>query len=267
MHISRFSQINLFILVFLLHVSGFLAVWQVQAAFSPPQPTPPQAMITAVLLAPEPVPVPPAPTVAPEPEPQPPPPKPVVEPPKPKPKPVVQPKPQPPKPKPVLKPTPERVISDKTVTFKASEPEKPQATPPKVVEKVEEAEVKSSESPRETAQDSHASRAASASASSTTDSAPPKITAPQFNAAYLNNPAPAYPASARRMGETGRVLLRVYVTAGGLAGEVQIQRSSGVEDLDDAALEAVRRWKFVPAKQGDTAIAAWVNVPINFTLN
>ena len=96
--------------------------------------------------------------------------------------------------------------------------------------------------------------------------APSPVTPPSFNAAYLDNPAPAYPTLARRAGEQGRVLLRVRVSAGGTAEVVEIHSSSNSPRLDNAALETVKRWRFVPARQGDVATAAWVLVPINFTL-
>lgn len=92
------------------------------------------------------------------------------------------------------------------------------------------------------------------------------ITPPRFNAAYLNNPPPAYPPMARRMGEEGKVMLRVLVTPEGTAGEVRIQTSSGSSVFDDAALDAVRHWRFVPARQGDNSVAAWVQVPVVFKL-
>lgn len=89
---------------------------------------------------------------------------------------------------------------------------------------------------------------------------------PNFVAAYLNNPSPAYPAVSRRLGETGKVLLRVLVSPLGAAERVEIHQSSGYDRLDQAALQAVRRWKFVPARQGDSAVAAAVIVPIDFQL-
>lgn len=91
-------------------------------------------------------------------------------------------------------------------------------------------------------------------------------TAPSFSAEYLRNPAPAYPSSARRNGEQGTVLLRVLVNAAGDPERVEIYRSSGFDRLDRAALEAVRQWTFVPGRRGSEAIAAWVNVPLMFSL-
>ena len=92
------------------------------------------------------------------------------------------------------------------------------------------------------------------------------VTAPRFDADYLDNPAPAYPALSRRLGEQGRVLLRVHVLADGSAGQVEVRESSGFERLDRAARETVVRWRFVPARQGERPVAAWVLVPISFSL-
>lgn len=96
--------------------------------------------------------------------------------------------------------------------------------------------------------------------------APPVVTAPRFDADYLSNPAPTYPPLSRRMGEEGKVVLRVHVEPGGLPSQIEVKSTSGSPRLDQAALDAVRRWKFVPARRGDEAIAAWVLVPITFTL-
>ncbi|QHG67571.1 energy transducer TonB [Pseudomonas putida] len=96
--------------------------------------------------------------------------------------------------------------------------------------------------------------------------APAPVTPPSANAAYLKNPAPEYPQMALRRGWEGTVLLRVEVLPSGKPGQIQIQHSSGRDALDAAALAAVKRWSFVPAKQGDVAQAGWVSVPIDFKL-
>lgn len=93
------------------------------------------------------------------------------------------------------------------------------------------------------------------------------ITPPDFRAAYLDNPPPPYPPIARRSGEQGRVLLRVLVTPSGSAETVELRTSSGSQRLDHAAVETVKRWRFVPARRGTEPIAAWVLVPIQFTLD
>lgn len=93
-----------------------------------------------------------------------------------------------------------------------------------------------------------------------------ETTPPSATADYLRNPPPAYPLSARRLGQEGWVVLRVKVDPSGAPAEVHLERSSGVVSLDQAALEAVRRWTFVPARRGGEAVAAWVEVPIRFQL-
>lgn len=92
------------------------------------------------------------------------------------------------------------------------------------------------------------------------------ITPPHFQADYLHNPAPAYPPLSARRGEQGKVMLRVQVSAQGQALQVELAQSSGFSRLDAAAQEAVRRWRFIPARQGEQAMAAWVIVPVNFKL-
>ncbi len=97
--------------------------------------------------------------------------------------------------------------------------------------------------------------------------AEPVIEPPKFGAAYLNNPAPTYPPMARRLGEQGRVMLKVLVSDRGSAEKVQVESSSGYSKLDQAAIEAVKQWTFVPAKRSNEAISAYVLVPIRFSLN
>lgn len=88
----------------------------------------------------------------------------------------------------------------------------------------------------------------------------------RFDADYLKNPAPPYPPLSRRMGEEGKVVLRVSVTPQGTADHIEIRTSSGSERLDQSALKTVRNWKFIPAKRGDAAVQSWVLVPIIFKL-
>lgn len=93
------------------------------------------------------------------------------------------------------------------------------------------------------------------------------VTAPVFNAETLENPPPPYPTRSRRLGEQGRVVLRVLVNPGGTADEVQIRDSSGHARLDEAARDTVLRWRFVPAKRGELAVPAWVLIPVSFRLD
>ena len=97
--------------------------------------------------------------------------------------------------------------------------------------------------------------------------APPPIVAPKFDAAYLDNAPPAYPSLARQYREQGTVMLDVRVMSNGRADAVEIRKSSGSPRLDEAARAAVLVWRFVPARQGETPVTAWVVVPIRFALN
>ena len=96
--------------------------------------------------------------------------------------------------------------------------------------------------------------------------APPRIELPSSNAGYLNNPKPTYPAISRRLGEQGKVVLRVFIDAEGSPQQIEIRQSSGYERLDQQALEAVRRWRFAPGKRNGVPEAMWNIVPINFVL-
>jgi protein TonB len=64
--------------------------------------------------------------------------------------------------------------------------------------------------------------------------APAPITPPRFNADYLQNPAPPYPALARRMREQGKVLVRVLVSTDGVAEQIELKSSSGSTRLDQS---------------------------------
>jgi protein TonB len=92
----------------------------------------------------------------------------------------------------------------------------------------------------------------------------PILTAARFDADYLHNPAPAYPAQSRRLKEEGTVLLLVRVSVEGTPLSVEVRNTSGFERLDEAGLQAVRQWRFVPAKRGGENVAASVLVPIQF---
>lgn len=103
-----------------------------------------------------------------------------------------------------------------------------------------------------------------------TPEAPPAtqlvMTSASFEASTLNNPAPEYPSQAKRRGMEGLVMLRVVVTEEGLARTVSVAKTSGFAMLDSSAVETVRRWKFIPARQGNQPVTAQVMVPIEFRL-
>lgn len=81
-----------------------------------------------------------------------------------------------------------------------------------------------------------------------------------------NRVEPTYPATSRRLGEEGSVLLRVFVDPSGRPQQVVVDRSSGFARLDDAAKNAVKRWKFQPASAGSGPVGAWSRVTVTFRL-
>jgi len=97
--------------------------------------------------------------------------------------------------------------------------------------------------------------------------AAPVVVLPSSEAAYLNNPPPLYPEMSRRMGETGRVIVRVLIGPNGRAREAHIDRSSGFERLDKVALETARDlWRYVPGTRDGVPEAMWYRAPIDFVL-
>lgn len=221
-----------FALVVMLHAAVLFALWQYAPLRSAMTQT---ATLMVSLIRPAPI-VPPAP-----PE--------VIEAPKPLP---VAPRPKA-KPKPVPRVEPNRIIAT------------PQSAPAPVPMMVEPPPPEPpAPAPMMVAPPPEPPAPASAMAA---PPAPAPIVPPSFNADYLDNPAPDYPAQSRRLSEEGRVVLRVFVAADGSAQIVEIRHSSGYARLDRAAREAVAAWRFVPARSGEEKVAAWVLVPISFTLN
>lgn len=96
--------------------------------------------------------------------------------------------------------------------------------------------------------------------------APPKVELPSSDADYLQNPKPPYPAISKRLGEQGKVVVRVLIGVDGTAQRAEIRQSSGFERLDQAALATVLKWRYVPGKRAGVAEAMWFNVPVNFVL-
>lgn len=94
----------------------------------------------------------------------------------------------------------------------------------------------------------------------------PRVELPSSDADYLQNPKPAYPPISKRLGEQGKVVVRVLIGVDGTAQQAEIRQSSGYERLDQAALTTVQRWRYVPGKRNGVAEAMWFNVPINFVL-
>lgn len=83
---------------------------------------------------------------------------------------------------------------------------------------------------------------------------------------YAYNPPPQYPGLLREQGISGVVLMRVKVRPDGQAQDVLVQQGSGYRLMDEAALRAVKRWRFIPALHNGAPEAGWVEFPIRFSL-
>ncbi|MEO7677223.1 MAG: energy transducer TonB [Verrucomicrobiota bacterium] len=84
---------------------------------------------------------------------------------------------------------------------------------------------------------------------------------------YRENPEPPYPLQAKRRHQEGSVLLLVSVNETGAPTKVEVKQSSGFSLLDEAAVQAVRRWKFEPGKRDERAVGSEVEVPLRFKLS
>lgn len=87
------------------------------------------------------------------------------------------------------------------------------------------------------------------------------------DASFQGNRLPEYPAMSRRLGEQGVVVLRVFITPDGRASDVEVVRSSGSARLDRSAMESIRQWRFLPARQGGKAVGAWYEWRWEFRLD
>lgn len=95
--------------------------------------------------------------------------------------------------------------------------------------------------------------------------APAKVI-PTSSVQYLVPPPLEYPRASRRIGETGKVLVRVYIDEEGMPRNVQLNRSSGHTRLDEAAVAAVHKARFKPYAENGRPTAGWANIPLNFEL-
>lgn len=90
---------------------------------------------------------------------------------------------------------------------------------------------------------------------------------PSSNAGYLQNPTPPYPPLSARLGETGRVVYKVWIGPDGKAQRAELVSSSGFSRLDKAAYETVMRWRYVPGKRNGVPETMPFNVPISWELH
>jgi len=87
-----------------------------------------------------------------------------------------------------------------------------------------------------------------------------------FDHKDLNNPQPQYPLMAKRRGEEGTVLLEVFVESHGGVTKIDIAKSSSYSLLDKAAIEAIKKWQFIPAKRFGQFVSSSVIIPVTFKL-
>jgi protein TonB len=83
---------------------------------------------------------------------------------------------------------------------------------------------------------------------------------------YFQNQPPEYPQLAKQMHQEGLVILRVEVDQKGIPVKVEVKQSSGYQLLDQAALKAVRRWRFQPERIGGLSVKSRVAIPVRFRL-
>jgi len=88
----------------------------------------------------------------------------------------------------------------------------------------------------------------------------------QSKVRFGNNPRPEYPRAAREAGWEGTTVLQVLVLPNGTVGSVTLHKTSGYAVLDEAALTAVKTWRFVPAMDGSFPLRSVVRLPIRFDL-
>ena len=174
--------------------------------------------------------------------------------------PVAKPIPVPPRPQPVAAPAPTPQPQPQPIPSKVSTPtEVAQATPVAPVS-------------APTAPTPPAPTRVEAPPAPAPPSPAPVVTAPSktdvsIPASYsASNQKPIYPNMSKRLGEQGTVVLRVLVKADGSAGEVEVKSSSNYPRLDQAAIDAVKTWRFNPAKIDGKATDEWYQVPIPFKL-
>ena len=86
----------------------------------------------------------------------------------------------------------------------------------------------------------------------------------QSNVKVLKKVEPVYPVKAQEFEIEGIVVLKCFINTEGRVDKVQIMRS--IEVLDQAAIDAVKKWKFEPAMQGGKPVAVQVNIPVTFRL-
>ena len=179
-------------------------------------------------------------------------------------------------PPPAPRATPQPKTPTKTVTTKQPTPPVPAPTPtvapqpaptPLAIAPSAKTPAPSAATPAATAAtQSNSTGSSNAPASPPAPPAPPKVELPSSDADYLNNAKPAYPAISKRLGEQGRVVVRVFIDADGQPSQASVKQSSGFDRLDQASVETALKWRYAPGKRAGVAQGMWFDVPLNWQL-
>lgn len=162
------------------------------------------------------------------------------------------------KPKEPVKP---KAVSKLKALSKTSATATPKATPSRARISVKPSSTPSADSSSVPLRNPKAANTGVSSGAGTTD-----YVGPSASADYLKNPHPKYPKISLRRKEAGTVLLALTVTAEGRAKDVRVLKTSGYPRLDKAALDAVKDWRFIPAKRLGRPVDADYELPIHFKL-
>lgn len=162
------------------------------------------------------------------------------------------------KPKEPVKP---KAVSKLKALSKASATATPKATPSRARISVKPSSTPSVDYSSVPLRNPKAANTGVSSGAGTTD-----YVGPSASADYLKNPHPKYPKISLRRKEAGTVLLALTVTAEGRAKDVRVLKTSGYPRLDKAALDAVKDWRFIPAKRLGRPVDADYELPIHFKL-
>jgi periplasmic protein TonB len=183
----------------------------------------------------------------------------------PQPAPVPEPQVSPPEPQPVPKPVPKVASKPTPVVKKAATPKvTPSPTPaPAPVEQPVAAPAPTVAAAPSTPEPPAAAPVAPAAPPAPIAPAPPKTVS---GVEYVQPPQPDYPPISKRMGEEGKVMLRVLVSERGRPEKVDIQKSSGFTRLDEAARQAAMRAMFKPHLEDGKPVAVYALIPINFSI-
>jgi protein TonB len=76
---------------------------------------------------------------------------------------------------------------------------------------------------------------------------------------------PKYPPTEARQGVGGTVVLIISIDGQGNVLDVSVEKSSRNRNLDRAAMDAARKWRFKPAMSGGQGVPSRVRVPVDFT--